>query len=133
MRGGSAHFCSFSPPSFPLFAFEEFERGAPLCFRAARVLPRLEREGGRGNGRLLQGTGTLAGFFCRSGSLAHPKRPFCSCAPARSMEKLISAAKEEEDADEFWAEHADYFQSSDEDEAFDVSLFIRHQQCGPCL
>lgn len=38
----------------------------------------------------------------------------------RSMEKLIGAAKEE-DEDEFWAEHADYFQSSDEDEEFDQS------------
>jgi hypothetical protein len=37
---------------------------------------------------------------------------------ACSMEKLIGAAKEE-DEDEFWAEHADYFQSSDEDDAFD--------------
>lgn len=34
------------------------------------------------------------------------------------MEKLIGAAKEE-DEDEFWAEHADYFQSSEEDDEFD--------------
>ncbi len=34
------------------------------------------------------------------------------------MGKLIGAAKEE-DEDEFWAEHADYFQSSEEDEEFD--------------
>lgn len=34
------------------------------------------------------------------------------------MAKLIGD-QQEQDEDEFWAEHADYFQSSDEDEEFE--------------
>lgn len=88
------------------------------CLNAASSLDHSGRARGFQKSAVLGGEGRVlrVGLFLRGVAWL-----VLRCALAMllcSMGKLIGAAKEE-DEDEFWAEHADYFQSSEEDDEFD--------------